>query len=275
LVVNYTLKVIPIVSQIFEINFKPNESFKKRVMVEIAQTFISTVHGFKSRPAHYPNSLHPLDPMHSEGTTLSSPRIADFLRGLCAMDRLEEIYLPDRKSWQVWLERNHGTSRGIWLVFYKNRADRPSLSYGDALDEALCYGWIDSIIKKLDGDRYARKFTPRKPHSSWSHSNIMHIERLTKEGRMLEPGMAVVEQSKLNGEFVETVPPPKDPEPPAFLMDALATNRRALASFNRLARSQRRSYILWLLDAKRGETRKKRLDEALRLLERGEPLGLK
>ena len=191
------------------------------------------------------------------------------------MDTLEELYVPDRESWRKWLEANHGGKKGVWLVFYKTHAGRPSLPYDSAVEEALCYGWIDSIIKKLDEDRYARKFTPRKPHSVWSKSNIERIERMVKEGRMSEAGLSIVEQSKKNGEFVEAETPPEEIEPPQSMIEAMAANGVALENFNRLARSHKRQYVAWLLNAKKDETRRKRLAEIVELLERNEKLGLR
>jgi uncharacterized protein YdeI (YjbR/CyaY-like superfamily) len=188
---------------------------------------------------------------------------------------LDAFYAPDRDRWRKWLDENHGTKEGVWLVFYKARSTKPSLPYETAVEEALRYGWVDSLIKKIDEDRYARKFTPRKPHSKWSKSNIERIEKLVKEGSMEKSGLLVVEQSRINGEFGETKTPPKEVDPPAFLIEALAANEAALRNFNKLARSHRRQYILWLLDAKKGETKRKRLSEVISLLEKGEKLGLR
>ena len=191
------------------------------------------------------------------------------------MSALQEVYAPDKESWRKWLDENYETTKGVWLIFYKPHAGKPSIPYDDAVEEALSYGWIDSIIKKLDGDRYARKFTPRKLHSKWSKSNIARIEKMIIEGRMNRSGLLMVEQSKANGEFFASEPPPRDIEPPQFMMDALAANDAALRNFNKLPRSHKWQYITWLLNAKKDETRKKRLTLAISLLEKNEKLGLK
>lgn len=191
------------------------------------------------------------------------------------MNEIQELYVSDRDNWRKWLEENHSTEEGVWLIFYKAHAGKSSLPYDASVEEALCYGWIDSTIKKIDEDRYARKFTPRKPHSRWSRSNIERIEKMVRAGRMDKSGLFVVEQSKNDGEFVDAETPPKEVEPPQFMMDALAANEAALRNFNRLAKSHKRQYVLWLLNAKKEETKKKRLSEVVVLLERNEKLGLK
>jgi uncharacterized protein YdeI (YjbR/CyaY-like superfamily) len=191
------------------------------------------------------------------------------------METIQEIYLQDRKDWHRWLDENYGTKKGVWLIFYKAHTGKPSIPYEDAVEEALSYGWIDSIIKKVDEERYARKFTPRKPHSKWSDSNIVRIEKMIREGRISKQGLLMVEQLKINGEFFLTTPPPKEIDPPKFFMDALCENDVALRNFKKLSKSNRRQYVAWLLNAKKDETRKRRLSELLALLEKNEKLGLK
>jgi uncharacterized protein YdeI (YjbR/CyaY-like superfamily) len=179
------------------------------------------------------------------------------------------------EEWRKWLKQNHRKVDEIWLVFYKKGVGEQSLDYGSALDEALCFGWIDSLIKKIDDTKYARKFTPRNQISKWSESNKKRVERLTKDCRMTEAGLAVVKAAKANGCWDKPDPPPTVTEVPAELLAALRKNKKALESFNHLSPSHRKQYTMWIAMAKRQETRDKRIREAIGLLEKGEKLGLK
>ena len=94
---------------------------------------------------------------------------------------MNQVYFKDRKEWREWLSKNHNIEAGIWLVYYKKETGRTSIEYDDSVEEALCFGWIDSIIKKIDEEKYVRKFTPRKPNSRWSESNKRRVEKMIKE----------------------------------------------------------------------------------------------
>jgi uncharacterized protein YdeI (YjbR/CyaY-like superfamily) len=186
---------------------------------------------------------------------------------LRAMKTFEAKTLP---QWRKWLAGHHDSEQEIWLVFHKKHTGRTSIAYSDALDEALCFGWIDSLIKRLDGDRYARKFTPRKPDSVWSEINRKRYAALEAEGRLKPPGLERAPTSRsyqaLNRSFSKV---------PAYMEDALRKRPKALRYFESLAPSHRKMYIAWIDTAKRDETKKKRLAEALRLLSEGKKLGLK
>jgi len=181
------------------------------------------------------------------------------------------LYVPTREEWRAWLEEHHATDTEVWLVFYKKHTGKPRVPYDEAVEEALCFGWIDSIARKLDEDRYAQKFTPRKDRSNWSAPNLERVERLITAGKMTPAGLA-----KLN-------PAPQAPprrfesgdEIPAFVTEALQTSPAALENFERLAPSHRKNYVRWIIEAKKEETRQRRLQEALRKLERNEKIGLK
>jgi uncharacterized protein YdeI (YjbR/CyaY-like superfamily) len=176
---------------------------------------------------------------------------------------LEIVDLTSSASWHSWLDKNHLTKQGAWLVFRKGSPK--SISYGEALDEALAYGWIDSVIKKIDDEKYVRKFTPRRPNSIWSRLNIDRVRRLKKEGRMTRWGLEAYEKrtgeisllEKFNEEGVKT---PKD------LEVALAKNKRALEAYERFSPSHRKRYLIWISGAKRPETRVRRIKEAVELI---------
>ena len=183
--------------------------------------------------------------------------------------------MAGRDEWRVWLEKNHSTKSEVWLIFYKKHTGKPCVSYGDAVDEALCFGWIDRIVKRVDDERYLRKFTPRKRGSVWSEVTKRRVRQLIREGRMVEAGLAIVREAKESGEWYRRRVKEKELVIPAFFEEALATNKKALENFNELAPSYRRNMVGWVLSAKREETRKRRLAEVIVVLERGEKLGLK
>ena len=186
-----------------------------------------------------------------------------------------ELYFESLASWHNWLVENHDQSTGIWLVFYKKESGKPSLSYEESLEESLCFGWIDSIIKKVDEDCYLRKFTPRKDGSNWSDSNKKRVKKLIKEGRMTEIGMAKVEIAKQNGEWDKP-----SQSRPQFMMhekfqSALDQYPKAKEFFKSLNKADQQQYIYWVASAKREETREKRIKESLELLLKEQKLGLK
>jgi uncharacterized protein YdeI (YjbR/CyaY-like superfamily) len=184
---------------------------------------------------------------------------------------MEKIHFADREAWRSWLENHHRAQKGIWLVFYKKHTGRPTLNYDDAVEEAICFGWIDGLIKRLDEERCARIFTPRAARSTWSALNIRRAKKMIREGRMIPVGLKTFRQFRGRHSCVSRA----DPNPPPELLGSLRANATAFAYFCTLAPSHRRRYVGWILDAKRPETRVRRLEEALALLEKGQKLGLK
>jgi uncharacterized protein YdeI (YjbR/CyaY-like superfamily) len=173
------------------------------------------------------------------------------------------------QQWRTWLGKHHASSPGVWLVFYKDHTGARSIPYEDSVREALCFGWIDSLIKRLDDDRYARKFTPRKTTSAWSALNRKRWKELKAAGRLAAPGLAASPTGKTYARK------PEIPELPAHIARALKTSPRAWASFRALAPSHRRQYVAWIHLAKRPETRERRIRAAIALLAGGKKLGLK
>jgi uncharacterized protein YdeI (YjbR/CyaY-like superfamily) len=174
------------------------------------------------------------------------------------------------EQWRSWLAAHHGSEPEVWLVFYKKHTGQESVTYGDALDEALCFGWIDSLVKRLDDDRFARKFTPRKPDSKWSSANRKRYAQLKAGGRLKPAGL-----SRPPTERSGDAPRPSLSEIPEYVQEALRKHPAAASTFESLAPSHRRAYLGWIDSAKRQETKMKRLDEAIRMLTTGEKLGLK
>jgi len=178
--------------------------------------------------------------------------------------------LRTRRQWGKWLADHCALESAIWLIFHKGRTGMRSLSYDDAVEEALCYGWIDSIVRRIDEARYARKFTPRKADSKWSTANRRRYQDLAARGLLAAPGLSPAPTSR-SGD----APRPSATELPPYIERALRSSQRASRTFEGLAPSHRRAYIGWIDSAKREETRHRRLREALRLLAAGETLGLK
>jgi uncharacterized protein YdeI (YjbR/CyaY-like superfamily) len=175
-----------------------------------------------------------------------------------------------RREWRQWLARHHNSESEIWLVFHKRHTGVSGLTYEDAVREALCYGWIDSILRRLDDERYARKFTPRKSDSKWSTLNRRRYADLKAQGLLAPPGLKRPPTAR-SGD----APRPSVSTLPQYIERALRSNKQAWNTFRQLAPSYQRNYVGWIDAAKRDETRKRRLSEALCLLAEGKKLGMK
>jgi uncharacterized protein YdeI (YjbR/CyaY-like superfamily) len=184
---------------------------------------------------------------------------------------LNTLDVRTASDWRTWLEEHHASVTEVWLVFHKKATGRTSIDYLDALDEALCFGWIDSLVRRLDDERFARKFTPRKPDSRWSDVNRKRYAELRASGRLQEPGKQRAPTSR------RSVKPARLPwtKVPAYMQEALERNRAARATFESLAPGYRRQYVGWVDSAKQQETKLRRLREAIQLLAAGRKLGLK
>jgi uncharacterized protein YdeI (YjbR/CyaY-like superfamily) len=191
------------------------------------------------------------------------------------MRAVKKLYVTNRDDWRAWLERHWDAEKEVWLIFYKRHTGKPSLNYDDAVEEALCFGWIDSIIRKLDDEKFARKFTPRKAESKWSELNKKRAHKMVKEGKMTQAGLKNITEAKKSGEWFRSPSPRTNLAPPSYMIEAFAANKKARENFAKLAKSYQRHYIGWITSAKKQETRKRRLAEAIRLLEKNEKLGMK
>jgi uncharacterized protein YdeI (YjbR/CyaY-like superfamily) len=181
--------------------------------------------------------------------------------GLC-----KTLYVKTRDQWRAWLASHYQSETEIWLVYYKKHSGQPRIPYEHAVEEALCFGWIDSIVKKIDDEKFAQKFTPRRDSTKWSALNRRRVRKLIQEGRMTEAGLA-----KIDMEILAEKPPARQSKEeldiPRFLKQALKASPKAWESFERLAPSHRKQYVMWIMDAKKEETRARRLREAVALLE--------
>jgi uncharacterized protein YdeI (YjbR/CyaY-like superfamily) len=185
---------------------------------------------------------------------------------------VEALKFRDRAAWRRWLARNHAKASEIWIVFAKKGSGVPSVRYDEAVEEALCFGWIDGVVNRIDEVYYRQRFTPRRPGSNWASSNRERFARMVREGRMTAAGLAAS-------------PPPDDGSEatrkasrelaPAAVEKSIRSDARAWAVYRALPPSARRDYAVWITEAKREATRQKRLAEALEMLRAGKRLSEK
>jgi uncharacterized protein YdeI (YjbR/CyaY-like superfamily) len=182
---------------------------------------------------------------------------------------LMTLEVRNRQQWRTWLRKHHASSPGVWLAFYKGHTGVKSIPYEDSVREGLCFGWIDSLIKRLDDDRYARKFTPRQRTSKWSDINRKRWVELKAAGLLTAAGLAAAPTDNTY------VPAQAIPDLPGNIAKALKANPKAWSFFQELAPTYRRHFVGWIHTAKRPETREKRIRESIALLVAGKKLGLK
>lgn len=186
---------------------------------------------------------------------------------------MKTLLVATLDRWRDWLDEHHASESEVWIVFQKKPTGVASIKYEDALDEALCFGWVDSLVKRLDDQRYARKFTPRRPDSRWSTKNGKRYAELKADGRLKPAGIERPATDRGYGPRPARLPLPS--KLPAYIRAALSKHPAALRHFKALSPSQRRLYLAWIESAKKEETKLRRLKEAVRLLGAGKVLGLK
>ena len=182
---------------------------------------------------------------------------------------IEKFYPKSRQEWREWLQDNHDKKQSVWLIYYKKKSNIPTVIYSEAVDEALCFGWIDSKSKPIDELKHMQFFSRRKPNSVWSRVNKEKIERLTNEGLMTEAGYEIIEIAKQNGSWTildeaEALVIPDD------LDKEFQKRKNAKEYFLSLSRSDKRNILQWLVLAKRQETRDKRIAEIVELADKNQ-----
>ena len=185
------------------------------------------------------------------------------------LDKLDQFYARNRKEWHKWLQKHHETSPGIWLIFYKKNSDKPSVTYEEAVEEALSFGWIDSKVNALDEERYMQVFTHRKPGSIWSKSNKERVRKLFKNGQMQPAGIKKVESAKKDGSwnFLDEI---EDLIIPEDLKSELNKDQSTLGNFNKYPESMKKQILYWIATAKRDETRKRRINKVINSSQKNE-----
>jgi uncharacterized protein YdeI (YjbR/CyaY-like superfamily) len=174
------------------------------------------------------------------------------------------LYFKNSREWRKWLERNYDRENEAWLIHYKKRSGKSGVSYSEALDEALCFGWIDSRLKRIDEERFVLKYSPRKSKSVWSKVNKERAERLIEAGRMTDAGLAKIEEAKESGLWDTAYTNKMRERMPSDLKKTLLTDKNVWNNFQGFANSYRNMYIGWVNGAKTEETRKRRIAEVVK-----------
>jgi uncharacterized protein YdeI (YjbR/CyaY-like superfamily) len=181
------------------------------------------------------------------------------------------LLFPTRAAWRAWLEQHHATATEAWLLHYKMGVAKQSVRYQEAVEEALCFGWIDSTGKSVDAEKFVLRYSPRKRRSVWSESNKQRVAKLIREGRMTPAGLAKIEEAKASGEW-DTASAREDVSAvPADLATALKRRKGAWKAFEAWAPSRKKMYLHWISSAKRAETREKRIRAVVEMAAGKEP----
>lgn len=184
-------------------------------------------------------------------------------------DAMQVVSFSSSKEWRKWIAQNHAKSNGVWLRFFKKNSGEKTVTYPEALEEALCYGWIDGQRNKYDAKSYIQKFTHRRPKSIWSKRNTEKAEHLIQEGKMKKAGMQQVELAKADGRWQRAYDSSKNMKVPEDFLQQLAKNKKAKTFFDGLNKANLYAIAFRLQTAKKPETREKRLKEILELMSEG------
>ncbi len=187
------------------------------------------------------------------------------------MDQAKTTSARNRKEWRSWLRRNHKSGESVWLIYYKKHSGKESIPYADAVEEAICFGWIDGQVKKIDEDRYMQRYSPRTSKSRWSEINVKRANKMIRNGEMTELGLKVFREGIKNN---RRVPSSKNFSVPTFFREALSKNKIAWGNFRNLPPSAKLAYVYWVSTAKKEETRQRRIKRSIQLLVKNKKLGL-
>ncbi|MFC6734488.1 YdeI family protein [Haladaptatus sp. DYSN1] len=178
---------------------------------------------------------------------------------------MDPIFFASRNEFRAWLEEHHDTATELWVGYYKVDAERSGIEYGESVEEALCFGWIDGLVKGIDDETYTRRFTPRNPDSKWSKANTERVEAMIEAGKMTSTGMELVEAAKKSGEWAAAYRLADDHETPAELEAALRENETAWENFQNFSNTDQHAFIAAVEEAKTDETRQKRIKRTVEL----------
>jgi uncharacterized protein YdeI (YjbR/CyaY-like superfamily) len=180
------------------------------------------------------------------------------------MEQERACYFRNRYQWNQWLLKNHNTAHEIWLLHFKKSSGRTGITYDEAVEEAICFGWIDGKLKSIDKERFVLRYSPRKARSVWSKLNKERAEKLIKMAKMTDAGLLKIEEAKRNGYWDVAYSNKKRDELPDDLREALLKETNAWSNFNAFANSYRNTYIGWMVSAKTEKTRKRRITEIVK-----------
>jgi uncharacterized protein YdeI (YjbR/CyaY-like superfamily) len=186
------------------------------------------------------------------------------------MEITETLYVTDRKKWRKWLSKNHDKKKEIWLIYYKKHTGKPTIPYNDAVEEALCFGWIDSTVKRIDDEKHVQRYSPRNKNSVWSDSNVKRVKKMINEGKMTKIGLEKYKAGqKKYREIKESKAQAAKKEIPPHLKKALSKNKKAEKIFKKWPPSHRLRYIYWINEAKKEETKNRRAEKAVKMILEG------
>ncbi|MDH4271195.1 MAG: YdeI/OmpD-associated family protein [Candidatus Aminicenantes bacterium] len=181
-------------------------------------------------------------------------------------------YFKDRKQWRKWLAKNHDKKTEIWLIHYKKHSKRPGIRHEEGVEEAICFGWIDGQLRKIDDEKFRLRYSPRRPKSPWSRINREKAEAMIRSGKMTAAGLSRIEEAKKTGLWQRAYTNKARERIPSDLKAALSKNNEAWDNFRKFANTYRNMYIGWVVSAKTGETRKKRIDRVVEQASRNKKL---
>lgn len=187
----------------------------------------------------------------------------------------QPLQFQNKDEWRAWLSENHATQKEAWLVILKNNVIKPGISYEEAVEEAVCFGWIDGVMKSANAEFYYLRFSPRKRGSIWSVSNQGRVEWLIAQGKMTEAGMAKIREAVENGEWQAAILREDTSNLPEDLERALDKKIEAKAKFERLTASQKKLFLYWIESAKTEKTRQKRIQETIEMVVNNRRFGEK
>lgn len=182
------------------------------------------------------------------------------------MDHQDALSFRTRSEWRRWLSANHDKVNDVWVIHFKKDSGHKGLDRADAVEDAICYGWIDGKLRSLDGEKYVLRYSPRRKGSVWSQINKRIALNMIRKGRMTPPGLQKVEEAKRNGMWAAAYSSRNVPPAPEDLKKALARNQTTQRDFDLLPASRQTQYVYWVITAKKGETRKKRIEDVLKMV---------
>ncbi|MGA0559739.1 YdeI/OmpD-associated family protein [Larkinella sp. VNQ87] len=183
------------------------------------------------------------------------------------------FYAQNRQDWRNWLDQNHDTEKAVWLIMYRKTSEKPGVYYDEAVEEALCFGWIDSVANKRDEESFYLYFARRNPKSNWSQANRERVDKLTQKGLIRPAGQAMIDLAKETGTW-EALVDVQNAVIPDDLQQLFNQNPQAMANFQAFSPSSKRGILEWILNAKRPETRQKRLAETVRMAEQNKRVNI-
>jgi len=189
------------------------------------------------------------------------------------MDSVKLHDFKNRKEWRKWLARHHDKESEAWLIHYKKGSGKQRLLHAEAVEEALCYGWIDGQLRSVDKDKFSLRYSPRRKGSVWSGINKSTAQELIESGQMTKAGMEKIEEAKKNGRWASAYSSKRNPTVPEDLRNALSRSRSVSDAFDKLASSQQLQYVFWVDTAKKAETRNKRIDAVVKIMQKGRKPG--